>query len=860
MDPKDRLYQLLPAIHRIRDAENGYRLRALLRVIEEQADVLEDDISQLYENWFIETCEEWAVPYIGDLVGYLPLHSTGAVGGKGSPRDLDRTRILIPRRDVANTIRYRRRKGTLALLELLSEDVADWPARAVEFYRLLGWTQALDHQHKNRGGTVDIGDVGPLERIDGPFDSVPHTVDVRRIVSGRDVGRYNIPSVGVFACRLRSYPVTRTMAYHVDTIGPRKTASPTNYTFSVLGNDTPLFTLPEREADPHHIADEIDLPVQIRRGALEDRGEMKRDKKHFRASEAYYGPEKSLAIWVAGWPPIKDPAKGALSLVPAEHVIPADLSEWSYHVPKDRVAVDPVLGRIKFPASQNNPTNVYVRYHYGFSADIGGGEYSRPMAGPDPVAVSRVRAADLRDPVQFASRVAAAECDGDPISFYIKGRLSEATLYELKAGLPTMTALLAADLDALLSDEGFYDPERFRNVDLSSAELTGLLTQGTEAGRVIRRNRLLLEATYPDLLPTSYRMYRVGEREEHKRINDALAAWKRDVPSHAVIEIADNGIYVEPISIHLEPGQSLCLRAANAKRPVIRQLNWQTGGPDSVGISGEEGSRMVLDGLLITGRGVSVNGPSLSDEFHANREDLCELVVRHCTLVPGWSIDSESCPEHGNEPSIELINTRSQLRIEKSIIGAIMVAARNIRSEPNRILMKDSIVDATGTELDAIGTLGGLIAHAVLCCERCTVLGKVSTHSIKLAQDSIFTGTVKVARTQAGCMRFSYVPFGSRTPRRFRCMPDILTVVVPDEDKEAVGTKTVPCFSSTLFGTPSYCQLGNGCPERIREGAEDGSEMGVFHDLYQPQREANLRLRLGEYTPTGMEAGIRFVN
>jgi hypothetical protein len=32
--------------------------------------------------------------------------------------------------------------------------------------------------------------------------------------------------------------------------------------------------------------------------------------------------------------------------------------------------------------------------------------------------------------------------------------------------------------------------------------------------------------------------------------------------------------------------------------------------------------------------------------------------------------------------------------------------------------------------------------------------------------------------------------------------------------------------------------------------------MGAFHDLFGPQRAANLRARLAEYTPAGMEAGI----
>ncbi len=74
---KDRLYNLLPAVHRQRDAEQGYPLKALLQVISEQVNVVEDDITGLYENWFIETCQDWVVPYIGDLVGYRPASEAG---------------------------------------------------------------------------------------------------------------------------------------------------------------------------------------------------------------------------------------------------------------------------------------------------------------------------------------------------------------------------------------------------------------------------------------------------------------------------------------------------------------------------------------------------------------------------------------------------------------------------------------------------------------------------------------------------------------------------------------------------------------------------------------------------------------
>ena len=65
-----------------------------------------------------------------------------------------------------------------------------------------------------------------------------------------------------------------------------------------------------------------------------------------------------------------------------------------------------------------------------------------------------------------------------------------------------------------------------------------------------------------------------------------------------------------------------------------------------------------------------------------------------------------------------------------------------------------------------------------------------------------------------------------------------------------------PQFNSERYGRQDYAQLADHCAEEIKRGADDESEMGAFHDLYIPQREANLRARLDEYTPAGMEPGI----
>ncbi len=96
------LYDLLPVIHRMRDVEQGSPLRGLLAIVEQELQRLVDDVDQLYDNWFIETCQNWVVPYLGDLLGVQGL--TGIPAGGVSQRAL-----------VADTLRLRRRKGTPAV-------------------------------------------------------------------------------------------------------------------------------------------------------------------------------------------------------------------------------------------------------------------------------------------------------------------------------------------------------------------------------------------------------------------------------------------------------------------------------------------------------------------------------------------------------------------------------------------------------------------------------------------------------------------------------------------------------------------------------------------------------------------------
>ena len=99
-------------------------------------------------------------------------------------------------------------------------------------------------------------------------------------------------------------------------------------------------------------------------------------------------------------------------------------------------------------------------------------------------------------------------------------------------------------------------------------------------------------------------------------------------------------------------------------------------------------------------------------------------------------------------------------------------------------------------------------------------------------------------------MRFSYVPPGAQVPRPYHCQPTNI-----DE-----AARVCPVFTSLHYGDAGYGQLSQHCAVEIKQGADDEAEMGAFHDLYQPQREANLRARLEEYLRFSLEAGIFYAS
>ncbi|MFD0346183.1 hypothetical protein ACFQ0M_09125 [Kitasatospora aburaviensis] len=353
----DRLFDLLPLVHRMRDEAAGHPLRDLLRVVAEQVQVVEEDIARQYENWFVETAEDWVVPYLADLVGWTPVPDAGWTAAGLTGRDLARRSALAPRQDVADTLRHRRRKGTRALLEDLALDVAGLPGHAVEAYRLLARHQQLNHQQADRGRTADLRAGTMLDRLGGPFDALAHTVDVRRPGSHRTAGLHNIPGVGLYVPRLRAYPVTHSQAGQVERVGRWAfTFDPAGFPLQLFGRGAGTGTGAVTGTGPgapgagpdgdrrRHPQEPADLPAPIDRRALGRLG---------RADPRYYGEGRSLVIHAPDWP-----RRGEGSPVPADRVVPADLGDWDAYRPlPGTVAVDPVLGRMLFPGATRRATS-----------------------------------------------------------------------------------------------------------------------------------------------------------------------------------------------------------------------------------------------------------------------------------------------------------------------------------------------------------------------------------------------------------------------------------------------------------------------------------------------------------------------
>ena len=344
------LFALLPAVYRTRDACIGGPLQALYEVVTTQAAIVEDNIEQLYDDQFIETCAPWVIPYIGDLIGYNSIYQT-SVG-------------IDSRAEVANTIGYRRRKGTPIALQQVAMDVSGRAAVVVEEFRRLITTQSMRDPRPHHAANIDLRRNAVLDNLDdSAFDVSNRTLDVRRIapriravadpdpapldIALHGPGRFNVPDIAVHLWRCRAWEIAQAPAFVVDA---------RRFKFNPIGLDIPLFSQPQANPPPFtSMNTRLDVPQPIQRGEFA------------RQLTEFYG--QSMQLYADGAP------------IVASQICCANLADraggsWCT-VLAGKIAIDPQLGRIQFAADLTPPQSLRVTYNYGFPAPIGGGPYDR---------------------------------------------------------------------------------------------------------------------------------------------------------------------------------------------------------------------------------------------------------------------------------------------------------------------------------------------------------------------------------------------------------------------------------------------------------------------------------------------------
>ena len=716
------IYSLLPAVFRNRDTAQGGPLQALFAVLESQYGLVKDNLAQLYDDQFIETCAPWVIPYIGQLIGFDTVY-TAALTSPDS------------RAEVANTIGYRRRKGTLVALEQITHDVSGRATMAVEEFRNLVTTLSLRDVRPTQFATASLRTAADLEDLNGPFNALNRTIDVRSITprtSSPQVpgatpleivlhgpGRFNVPQVSVWMWRWQSCPVTNSVAVPQGGGG---------YSFSSLGGPVPLFqTVPDESAPFSWLVQEEDVPEPI-------------SLQRFSANLPSFYPS-SIELIADGSP------------VPLAQIACANLAESLdgsvCTVASGMIAIDPQIGRIQYASDVQLPEDLRVTYNYGAPAQMAGGYYDRKSSITQPGTQAGVAFVNSADP--FLATVGTAD-------------------------YPTLESAVSAWNELPQNSAGTILLPNFETYEI---DLTS-----NNAIQIPPESQLLIAAAA------------VSATE------GVPPEWNNScVTLRGNIEVAAPEIAVDSDGVSLPMGL------------------------------------LQLSGLWING------------QLLLSGEEAC-VQLADCTLVPGISLTPKGDAAQPNEPSITGSAITVSLALNRVITGPIALPA----TCTTRIC--SSIVDAGSPYCPAIAGRDLASPGATLHIEDSTVIGRVWAQAIRLASNTIFwakqgcldpwAAPVIANRVQVGCVRFSWLPASSITPKQYLCLPT----------NAASQPGMEPTFISLRFGDPGYCLLSGDVPIAIWKGADNGSQMGVYYQIQETEAVTNIQIRSAEYLPANLTFGV----
>jgi hypothetical protein len=821
------LYERLPEIYRIKDGQLAevYRsddggpvpneqLKSYLELVEDVFGAIHENIESLYHDLFIETCDDWVIPYIGDLLG------TSRLSGDA----------WTTRADVADTIALRRRKGTLSAIGLLTYILTRWGVTGVELRENLAWHQHLNHQRPDagglppygapgvarqaaiRGGTMTLRDPAMLSLLGTPFDPFAHLVDVRPHTIGNV--RYNLPNLAIFLWRLAAYRL-RVIKPFTQTIASGGPGQP--FIVRVQINPIPPNNLSAPYVKPMNTP--AGQPVRLFNTHRFDLFNQKREGVD-RLNLSSIAPQISRINEAPGPIPTERLTEGSAAGSPQDYV-----SIETYDT------TDVNLNTLDL-------SDVGLQLHL-----------------PEAVFPGEIYPTEI--PPQF---------------WKIRG----ANLCAWERGLNPPLADREIAIDPVIGRMviGVADDPRATALadDLLITFTYGAV--GPVGAHPISRQPLSPELSAPD---PSANFRRVNFRVDPNGLMNALGD-VHQVTSPVVIEIIDSRAHLLDVmnaaligpriteggTTSLRLNSSLTIRAADNQRPII-ELSQPLGfrpanvaSPTANQVEQENFDAVManmtvrLEGVhLARGATFPPNAP-LIDRAALNRLELID-----CTLDPGGfkKYDGARAPvltslglrePYGFDDADEEREFKQtpEIVISRSVCGPVLIDAGY------RLCLTDSIIDA-GQGVDdsnaafalsgATDSVNGWGPQTIF--KGVTILGRTRVETID-GSGGIFVHALEVLNNQIGCIKFSYFsgePL-DRLPQNHGSVKGITSG--PD-------TPARLRFNSEIFGEQAYCQLALSCDSRIREQGPNEDAMGAFGFLLEAHKWRNLQIRYREFMPIG---------
>jgi hypothetical protein len=697
------LYSRLPEIYRIRDGELSPpdQFKSYLAHFESVFGAVHANIEQLYRDLFIETCDPWVIPYIGGLLG------TSVLSGDS----------WTLRADVADTIRLRRRKGTIGAIEQLAFDLTKWGAHVVELRENLTWHQHLNHLRPDaggvpplslpgvtrntmiRGGTVSVRDPAMLSFLGTPFDPYAYYADVRPPDGGAI--RINLPNLAIFLWRLSAYrpPVTKPV-FRGNGINaapnPGDASIAIRFDVHPLSHPVRLFNTPRYDPDrqPPVVTQVDETPGPIPPARLSSDDEAGNP-----------GAYVTVGTYTPGNPLLGDLEISDAGLqfhVPSPDFTGntwtfrgANLCAWETPLRpplRDReIAIDPVIGRVVLgvatgPEATAIQQDLLITYTYGATGPVG----SHPVSRPAP-------------PTTWNNEVVQLKT--------VRVRQNPNGLRDALANIQNSILPVVVEID----DSFVHD------LDLST--VPGIAVEGGQPN--LRLNRTLIIRATSGNRP----IVRLAQPFRFRPLNVVGATPPQQAQFDGVIAnmlVRLEGLYLTR-SAAFPAGQPLIARAA-------------------------------LNRLEITGCTLEPDGHLQLDGTRAPINSSLDLRTGYSFVVPAELTAFKETPE---------------VILDRSITGPLLV------DRPYVLTLRESILDA-GKGIDADSTSAFALSSATdpvndwgpptQISQGLTVFGRMRVESAN-GRGGIWVHKLEVLNNQKGCIKFSYFSGeGDRLPQNFACV------------------------------------------------------------------------------------------